>query len=96
MSAVLQNLVNQPYKHGFVTEIESDVAPKGLERRYHPTHFGKKRRARMDARVSAQGIPAVAEDGRAEMAKCQISENRFSGDQLLRSPKAKKETEQHG
>jgi Fe-S cluster assembly protein SufB len=30
MSAVLQNLVNQPYKHGFVTQIESDVAPKGL------------------------------------------------------------------
>ena len=30
MSAVLQNLVNQPYKHGFITEIESDVAPKGL------------------------------------------------------------------
>jgi Fe-S cluster assembly protein SufB len=33
MSAVLQNLqnlVSQPYKHGFVTNIESDVAPKGL------------------------------------------------------------------
>jgi len=30
MSAALQNLVNQPYKHGFVTEIESDIAPKGL------------------------------------------------------------------
>lgn len=30
MSAVLQNLVNQPYKHGFVTQIESDIAPKGL------------------------------------------------------------------
>ncbi|MBE0626577.1 MAG: Fe-S cluster assembly protein SufB [Burkholderiales bacterium] len=30
MSTTLQNLVNQPYKHGFVTEIESDVAPKGL------------------------------------------------------------------
>ena len=30
MSSVLQNLVNQPYQHGFVTEIESDVAPKGL------------------------------------------------------------------
>lgn len=30
MSAALQNLVNQPYKHGFVTNIESDVAPKGL------------------------------------------------------------------
>lgn len=31
MSAVLQNFVNQPYKHGFVTDIESDVAPKGLD-----------------------------------------------------------------
>ncbi|MEO8004432.1 MAG: Fe-S cluster assembly protein SufB [Betaproteobacteria bacterium] len=30
MSAVIQNLVNQPYKHGFVTDIESDVVPKGL------------------------------------------------------------------
>lgn len=30
MSVALQNLVNQPYKHGFVTEIESEIAPKGL------------------------------------------------------------------
>ena len=30
MSAVLQNLVNQPYRHGFVTDIESEIAPKGL------------------------------------------------------------------
>jgi len=30
MSSVLENLVNQPYKHGFVTDIESDKAPKGL------------------------------------------------------------------
>src|SRR5215510_12021602 len=30
MSTVLQSLVNQPYKHGFVTEIEADVVPKGL------------------------------------------------------------------
>jgi len=31
MSLALQNLVNQPYKHGFVTDIDSDVAPKGLD-----------------------------------------------------------------
>ena len=30
MSAALQNIINQPYKHGFVTDIESDVAAKGL------------------------------------------------------------------
>ena len=31
MSAALQNIINQPYKHGFVTDIESDVMPKGLD-----------------------------------------------------------------
>jgi Fe-S cluster assembly protein SufB len=30
MSASVQNLVNQPYKYGFVTNIESDTIPKGL------------------------------------------------------------------
>jgi Fe-S cluster assembly protein SufB len=30
MSSVLDKLVNQPYRHGFVTDIESDTAPKGL------------------------------------------------------------------
>src|SRR6187551_1530038 len=30
MSTVLDNLVNQPYKHGFVTVINADIAPKGL------------------------------------------------------------------
>jgi Fe-S cluster assembly protein SufB len=30
MSTALNNLVNQPYRHGFVTEIETEVVPKGL------------------------------------------------------------------
>ncbi|MGZ5798750.1 MAG: Fe-S cluster assembly protein SufB [Caldimonas sp.] len=30
MGALLQDLVDRPYKHGFVTDIESDVAAKGL------------------------------------------------------------------
>ena len=30
MSTVLQNLVNQPYRHGFVTDIEAETAPRGL------------------------------------------------------------------
>ncbi len=29
-TAAIQELVNQPYKHGFVTDIESDTAAKGL------------------------------------------------------------------
>lgn len=30
MSASVQNLVNQPYKYGFITQIESDTIPRGL------------------------------------------------------------------
>lgn len=30
MSTVLKTVVNQPYKHGFVTDIEADAIPKGL------------------------------------------------------------------
>jgi Fe-S cluster assembly protein SufB len=30
MSASVQNLVNQPYKYGFISDIESDTIPRGL------------------------------------------------------------------
>jgi Fe-S cluster assembly protein SufB len=30
MSSVLEQLVNRPYQHGFVTEIEAETAPRGL------------------------------------------------------------------
>jgi len=30
MTATVKTLVNQPYKYGFITDIESDSLPKGL------------------------------------------------------------------
>jgi Fe-S cluster assembly protein SufB len=30
MSSSVESLVNKEYKYGFVTDIESDVTPKGL------------------------------------------------------------------
>lgn len=30
MSATVKTLVNQPYKYGFVTDIEADTIPRGL------------------------------------------------------------------
>jgi Fe-S cluster assembly protein SufB len=42
MSAVIQNLVNQPYKHGFHTEIEADLVPKGLNEDIIRVISGKK------------------------------------------------------
>ena len=30
MSTLLQNLVERPYCHGFITSVETDAVPKGL------------------------------------------------------------------
>ena len=51
MSTALQNLVNQPYQHGFVTDIESDVAPKGLSEDTIRLISAKKNEPRVAARV---------------------------------------------
>jgi len=43
MSAVIQKLVNQPYKHGFHTEIEADTVAKGLDEDVIRTISAKKK-----------------------------------------------------
>ena len=42
MSSTVQQLVNQPYRHGFVTEIETEVVPKGLNEEVIRLISGKK------------------------------------------------------
>ena len=44
------------YKYGFVTDIESEKAPKGLDGRHRPFHLGQEERARVDARVAARRL----------------------------------------
>ncbi len=39
--------IGEQYKYGFVTDIESDSTPPGLERGNHPLHFGEEGRAGM-------------------------------------------------
>ena len=55
MSSVLQNLVNKPYEHGFVTDIESDTAPKGLSEDTIRLISGKKKEPQwlLDFRLKA-------------------------------------------
>ena len=61
MSAVLQNRGNQPYKHGFVTDIGLDVGDERAERRHRPVDFDQEKRAPVAARVPPQGLSAMAE-----------------------------------
>jgi Fe-S cluster assembly protein SufB len=31
MSATVKTIVNQPYKYGFITDIEADIIPRGMK-----------------------------------------------------------------
>ena len=44
------------YKYGFVTDIESDKAPKGLSEDIVRFISGKEERARVDARMAARRL----------------------------------------
>jgi hypothetical protein len=50
MSNIVENLVEQPYRHGFVTDVEADVLPKGLSEEVISPHFGPEGGAGVHAR----------------------------------------------
>ena len=95
MSTLLQNLVNQPYKHGFVTDIESDVVAEGAERR---RRSGSSRARRTSpSGCSSSGCKAYRHwltMTRADLAQRQVSEDRFPGHQLLLGAEAEEEARQ--
>ena len=49
MSSSVKTLVNQPYKYGFVTDIESDTIAKGLSEEVIRLISAKKKRTRIYA-----------------------------------------------
>ena len=65
MSAALQNLINKPYEHGFVTDIESDVAPKGLNEDTIRLISSKKNEPEWLLDFRLKGLSKMAYDGRA-------------------------------
>ncbi len=52
-STPIEELVSQEYKWGFVTDVEADVVPKGLNEDIIRMISAKKARARVHARVAA-------------------------------------------
>ena len=64
----IEQLANREYKYGFVTDIESRDDSQGPERGRRPADLGEEERAGVAARVAPQGVPALADDGGAELA----------------------------
>ena len=58
----LQDLADQKYKYGFVTDIEIGVRAQGPERRHRPLHFREEGRAGLDAGMAARRVQALADD----------------------------------
>ena len=83
MSTVLHNLVNQPYKHGFVTDIESDVAPKGLNEDTIRLISAKKNEPEWLLEFRLKAYRHWLTMDRADVAERQVSEDRLPGHQLL-------------
>ena len=61
------------YKYGFVTDIESDSAPPGLNEDTVRFISAKKERAGMAARMAARSLPPLADDGEPGLGEAAAS-----------------------
>ena len=78
-------------EHGFVTDIESDVAPKGLSEDTIRLISAKKNEPQWLLEFRLEAYRHWLDDGRAAVAERQVSEDRFPGDQLLLGAEAEAE-----
>ena len=78
------------YKYGFTTDIESDLAPKGLNEDTVRFISAKKKRAGMDDRVAARSLPPLAVHEGADLGARRLSEDRLPGPALLRRAEAER------
>ena len=60
------------YKFGFVTDIASDIAPKGLNEDIIRVNLTKKGRAGVAFGFPAQSLSEMADDDRADMGKAEL------------------------
>ena len=57
----IESMVNQEYKWGFVTDIEADAVPAGLNEDIIRLISAKKERTGVHARMAAEGVSPLAD-----------------------------------
>ena len=65
----LQPHLNSDYKYGFVSDVEAEEFPIGLNEDIIRELGRSQERTRVDARVPPQGVPALADDEGAELGR---------------------------
>ena len=94
-TSTIQELANREYKYGFVTDIEADAVPPGLNEDIVRLISAKKKRAGLAARVAAEGVPPLADDGGAALvAERHVPADRLPGHHLLLRPEAEEAAQQ--
>jgi hypothetical protein len=79
----IESLANREYRWGFVTDIEADAAPPGLNEGHRAIHLAQKERAGLDASVATEGVSPLAHDERAALGRGEISGDQLSGHDLI-------------
>ena len=79
----IEGLVKQEYKYGFYTDVETESAPPGLSEDTIRLISRKKNEPAVADRLAAQGLPALANDGGADLAESPPRKNQLPGHRLL-------------
>ena len=86
-------MTSATYSHGFVTDVETDTVPKGLDTGTIEQISGKKQRAGMDARLPPERLSPLANDERAPSARALLPSHRLPTDLLLLRAKEAAQTQ---
>ena len=79
VEAEIGGLVAREYKEGFVTEIDSDTLPPGLDERVIRTISGKKNEPDFMLEWRLEAYRQWRQDANARMGACALPTHRFSG-----------------
>ena len=65
----IEGFVKSDYKYGFITDIEAESAPPGLNEDIIRFYLSQEKRARLHAGVASQSLPALAHHAAAHVAQ---------------------------
>ena len=93
---VIEELANTEYKYGFVTDVEQDIVPKGLNEDVVRLISAKKGEPEWLLEWRLKAFRAWLKMTEPTLAERQVRADRLPGHQLLRGAEGEEEAQQHG